>query len=86
MSKKIIYELRDMFDKQKGTQGNKKNITKKTRIQKKVLWNTRAHKTHCTHTQNFSIKRFFRITTKSAVLCGFGDIYWTNLSWKTFFN
>lgn len=36
MSKKIIYELRDMFDKQKGTQGNKKNITKKTRIQKKV--------------------------------------------------
>lgn len=31
MSKKIIYELRDMFDKQKGTQGNKKNITKNTK-------------------------------------------------------
>ena len=53
MSKKIIYELRDMFDKQKGTQGNKKNITKKTRIQKKVQWNTRAHKTHCTHKKIF---------------------------------
>ena len=36
MPKKIIYELRDMFDKQKGTRGNKKNITKKTSIQKKV--------------------------------------------------
>ena len=46
------------------------------------LWNcsTALHKKW-----SFPLRIFSVNVTKSAVFCGFGHIYWRNLSWKTWF-
>ena len=63
-----------------------KRISQRKQEYKRNYNEIQEHTKHTAQKNKFSIKRFFRITTKSAVLCGFGDIYWRNLSWKTFFN